>query len=109
MKETFQAPLVFWAREYPVRIDLIPDKIKNVYPKVPIGARVSSLIDVLQLVGTHELLGRPWERFLLLASRISNAIAWCRDEVEVWTLSHLELCVCHLVNFLPIFCFSQLT
>ena len=46
-------------------------------------AKVSSLIDVLQLVGSYELVERLWERFVLTASRVNVSVTWSRNEVLV--------------------------
>ena len=52
------APLVVRDREYPFREDLIPDASGNVDPQLPILAKVSCLIDALQLGGSYELVGK---------------------------------------------------
>ena len=46
------APLVVRDREYPFREDLIPDASGNVYPQLPMLAKVLCLIDALQLGGS---------------------------------------------------------
>ena len=52
-----RAPLVVqWDREYPFREDLIPDASGNTDPQLPVLAKVSSLVDVLQLGGSYELV-----------------------------------------------------
>ena len=77
------APLVIRDREYPFREDLIPDASGNVDPQLPMLAKVSCLIDALQLGGSYELVEKLWERFVLTASRINVTVAWSRDEVLV--------------------------
>ena len=77
------APLVIRDREYPFREDLIPDASGNVDPQLPMLAKVSCLIDALQLGGSYELAEKHWERFVLTASRINVTVAWSRDEVLV--------------------------
>ena len=46
-------------------------------------AKVSCLIDALQLGGSYELVEKLWERFVLTASQIKVTVAWSRDEVLV--------------------------
>ena len=77
------ALLVIRDREYPFREDLIPDASGNVDPQLPMLAKVSCLIDALQLGGSYELVEKLWERFGLTASRINVTVAWSRDEVLV--------------------------
>ena len=77
------APLVFRDREYPSQEDLIPDASGNVDPQLPMLAKVSCLIDALQLGGSYELVEKLWERFVLTASQINVTVAWSRDEVLV--------------------------
>ena len=77
------APLVVRDRDYPFREDLIPDASGNVDPQLPMLAKVSCLIDALQLGGSYELVEKLWERFVLTASRINVTVAWSRDEVLV--------------------------
>ena len=75
------APLVIQDREYSFREDLIPDASGIVDPQLPILAKVSCFVDALQLGGSYELLEKPWERFVLTASRINVTVAWSHDEV----------------------------
>ena len=81
------APLVVRDREYPFREDLILDASGNVDQQLPMLAKVSCLIDALQLGGSYELVERLWERFVLTASRIYVTVAWSRDEVLVSSVS----------------------
>ena len=78
-----RAPLVVRDREYAFREDLIPDASGNTDPQLPVLAKVSSLVDVLQLGGSYELVERLWERFVLTASRVNVSVAWSRNEVLV--------------------------
>ena len=103
------APLVVRDREYPFREDLIPDASGNVDVQLPLLAKVSCLIDALQLGGSYELVEKLWERFVLTASQINVTVAWSRDEVLVssivppdciWTLHLIQVfSVSVLVNF----------
>ena len=77
------APLVVRDREYPFREDLIPDASGNVDPQLPMLAKVSCLIDALQLSGSYEIVEKLWEIFVLTASRVNVTVAWSRDEVLV--------------------------
>ena len=78
-----RAPLVVRDREYPFREDLISDASGNTDLQLPVLAKVSSLVDVLQLSGSYELLERLWEQFVLTASRVSVSVNWSRNEVLV--------------------------
>ena len=77
------APLVVQDREYPFREDLIPHASGIVDPQLPMLAKVSCLIDALQLGGRYELVEKLWERFVLTASQINVTVAWSRHEVLV--------------------------
>ena len=76
-----RAPLVVRDREYPFREDLIPDAYGNTDPQLPVLAKVSSLVDVLQLGGSYDLVERLWEWFLLSASPVNVSVTWSRNEV----------------------------
>ena len=79
-----RAPLVVRDREYPFRENLIPDASGNTDPQLPVLAKVSSLVDVLQLGGgSYELVERLWERLVLTASRVNVSVTWSRNEVLV--------------------------
>ena len=78
-----RAPLVVRDREYPFREDLIPDASGNTNPQLLVLAKVSSLVDVLELGGSYELVERLWERFVLTASRVNVTVALSRNEVLV--------------------------
>ena len=93
-----RAPLVVRDREYPLREDLIPDASGNTDPQLPVLAKVSSLVDVLQLGGSYELVERLWERFMLTASRVNVSVTWSRNEVLVSSVCPPEH-VCRL--FVP--------
>ena len=93
-----RAPLVVRDREYPFREDLIPDASGNTYPQLPVLAKVSSLVDVLQLGGSYELVERLWEQFVLTALRVNVSVTWSRNEVLVSSVCPPEH-VCRL--FVP--------
>ena len=82
-KKIMLAPLVVRDRDYLFREDLIPDASGNLDPQLPMLAKVSCLIDALQLGGSYEFVGKLWERIVLTASRINITVAWSRNEVLV--------------------------
>ena len=67
-EKILRAPLVVRDTEYPYREDLIPDASGNTDPQLRVLAKVSSLVDVLQMGGSYELVERLWERFVLTDS-----------------------------------------
>ena len=75
-----RAFLVVRDREYQFREDLIPVASGKTVPQVPLLAKVSSFVDVLQLGGSYELAERLWERFASTASRVNMSVAWSRNE-----------------------------
>ena len=83
--------------------DLIPDASGNTDPQLPVLAKVSSLVDVLQLGGSYELVERLWERFVLTASRVNVSVAWSRNEVLVSSVCPPEHLCRLLVTCLLIF------
>ena len=102
-----RAPLAVRDRKYPFREDLIPDASGNTDPQLLVLAKVSSLVDVLQLGGRYELVERLWERFVLTASRLNVSVSWSRNEVLVSSVCPPEH-VCRLfVTFCSFLCFSQ--
>ena len=100
------APLVGRDRENPFREELIPDASGNMDPQLPMLAKVSCLIDALQLGGSYELVEKLWERFVLTASRIN--VAWSRDEVLVSSVlsPYSTWTNCFQFGFLLCSCFS---
>ena len=53
-----RGPLIARDREYPFREDLIPDALGNTDPQLPVLAKVSSPVNVLQLGGSNGLVDR---------------------------------------------------
>ena len=100
-----RALLVVRDREYPFREDLIPDASGNTDPQLPVLAKVSSLVNVLQLGGSYELVERLWERFVLTASRVNVSVTWSRNEVLIssvcppGSLSHICSFICFSQSF----------
>ena len=104
-EKILQASLVVRDREYPFREDLIPDASGNTNPQLPVLAKVSSLVDVLQLGGSYELVERLWERFVLTASWVNVSVTWSRNEVLVSSVCHPEHMCMLLVTYLLIHLF----
>ena len=46
-------------------------------------AKVSSLVELLRLGGSYELVHQLWSKFTLTASRVNIDVTWSRDEVLV--------------------------
>ena len=78
-----KAPLVVRDREYPFSEDVIVDETGAVDPNLGVMAKVSSLIEVLRLGGSNELVYRLWAHFTLSAVRVNVDVTWSRDEVLV--------------------------
>ena len=78
-----RAPLVVKGREYPFSEDVIVDETGAVGLILGVMAKVSSLIEVLRLGGSYELVYRLWEQFTLSAVRVNVDVRWSRDEVLV--------------------------
>ena len=106
-EKTLRAPLVVRDREYLFREDLIPDASGKTDPQHPVLAKVSSLVDVLQLGRSYELVESLWERFVLTASRVNVSVAWSRNEVLVSSICPPEHMCRLLVTRLLIHFFSQ--
>ena len=106
-EKTLRALLVVRDREYPYREDLIPDASGNSDPQLPVLAKVLSLVDVLQLGGSFELVERLWEWFVLTVSRVNVSVTWSRNEVlfsSVCPPEHMCMLLSHICSFI---CFSQ--
>ena len=103
-----RAPFVVRDREYPYREDLIPDASRNTDPQLPVLAKVSSLVDVLQLGGSYELVERLWERFVLTASRVNVSVIWSRNEVLVSSVCPPEYMCRLFVAYLLIYLFQSI-
>ena len=95
-EKILRAPLVVRDREDPFREDLIPDASGNTEPQLPVLAKVLSLVDVLQLGGSYELVERLLERFVVTASRVIVSVAWSRNEVLVSSVCPPEH-ICRLI------------
>ena len=82
-EKIMRAPLVVRDREYPFSEDVIVDETGAVDPDLGVMAKVSSLIEVLRLGGSYELVYRLWAQFTLSAVRVNVDVTWSRDEVLV--------------------------
>ena len=86
-----KAPLVVRDREYPFSEDVIVDETGAVDPNLGVMAKVSSLIEVLRLGGSYELVYRLWAQFTLSAVRVNVDVTWSRDEVLVSSYRFLRV------------------
>ena len=84
--EIMSYPLVTLGDEYHFAEDLIEGEGGKVDPKLPILAKVASLISVLQLGGPYELVQQLWTQFRRTAKHIEAEVSWNRDEVLVSSL-----------------------
>ena len=82
-EKIMRAPLVVRDREYPFSQDVTVDETGAVDPNLGVMAKVSSLIEVLRLGGSYELVYRLWAQFTLSAVRVNVDVTWSRDEVLV--------------------------
>ena len=94
-----RSPLVVRDREYQFREDLIPDASGNNDPQLPLLAKVSFFVDVLQLGGSYELVERLAERFVLTAVRVNVSVAWLRNEVLLSSFFFRNIWVDSLSHF----------
>ena len=91
-----RAPSVVRDREYPFSEDVIVDKTGAVDPNLGVMAKVSSLIEVLRVGGSYELLYQLWAQFTLSTVRVNVDVTWSRNEVLVssYTLLHIFYVAC---------------
>ena len=82
-EKIMRAPLVVRDREYPFSADVIVDETGAVDLNLGVMAKVSSLIEVLHLGGSYDLVYRLWVKFTLSAVRVNVDVRWSRDEVLV--------------------------
>ena len=76
-------PLVVRDREYPFSEDVIVDETGAVNLNLGVMAKVSSIIEMLNLGGSYELVYQLWAQFILSAVRVNVDVRWSRDEVLV--------------------------
>ena len=82
-EKIMKAALVVRDREYPFSEDVIVDETGVVEPNLGLMAKVSSLIEVLRLGGTYQLVYRLWAQFALSAVGVNVDVTWSCDEVLV--------------------------
>ena len=75
-----RGPLVIRDREYRFAEDLIVDDSGAPDAKLPVPANVLSLVEVLRLRGSYELVHQLWSQFTSTANRVNIDVAWSRDE-----------------------------
>ena len=78
-----RAPLVVRDRELPFPEYVTIDETCAVDSNLGIMAKVSSLIDVLLLVGSYEMEHKLWPQFTLSAVPVNMDVTWSRDMVLV--------------------------
>ena len=101
-EKIMRAPLVVRDREYPFSEDVIVDETGAVDPNLGVVAKVSSLIEVLCLGGSYELVYRLWAQFTSSAVRVNVDVTWSRDEILVssYTLLRIFYVACvHPISF----------
>ena len=103
-EKIMRAPLVVRDREYPFSEDVIVDETGAVDPNLGVMAEVSSLIEVLRLGGSYELVYRLWAHFTWSAVRVNVDVTWSRDEVLVssYTFALYILRGLCVSNFFPV-------
>ena len=82
-EKIMRAPLVVRDREYPFSEDVIVGETGAVDPNLEVMAKVFSLIEVLRLGGSYELVYPLWAQFILSAVRVNVDVTWSCDEVLV--------------------------
>ena len=82
-EKIMRAPLVVRDRKYPFSEDVNVDETGAVDPNLGVMAKVSSVIEVLRLGGSYELVYRLWAQFTLSAVRVNVDVTWSHDEVLV--------------------------
>ena len=90
-EKILRAPLDVRDREYPLSEDVIVDETAAVDPNLGVMAKVSSLIEVLRLGGSYELVYRQWAHFTLSAVGVNVDVTWSRDEVLVSSYTLLRI------------------
>ena len=90
-EKIMRAPSVVRDRDYPFSEDVIVDETGAADPNLGVMTKVSSLIEVLRLGGSYELVYRLWAQFTLAAVRVNVDVTWSRDEVLVSSYSLLRM------------------
>ena len=82
-EKIMRAPLVMRDSEHPFSEDVIVDETGAVDPILGAMAKVSSLIEVLRLGGSYEIVYQLWAQFTLSAVPVNVDVTWSRDELLV--------------------------
>ena len=90
-------------REYPFAENLIADSSGTTDASLPVLPRVSSLVEVLRLGGSYELVDQLWSQFTLVAGQVNVDVTWSGDEVLVSGFLCHSLSTHH--GFSLLFCF----
>ena len=95
-EKIMRAPLVLRDREYPSAEDVIVDETGAVNSNLGVMAKVSSIIEVLRLGRSYELVYRLWAQFTLSAVRVNVDVTWSRDEVlgSIYSLLRVFFVAC---------------
>ena len=80
-EKIMSAPLIVRDREHPFSEDVNVDKTGAVDPNLGVMAKVSSLVEVLRLGGSYELVYRLWAQFTLSAVRVNVDVTVTRRGV----------------------------
>ena len=75
-EKILRALLVVRDREYPFSEDVIVDETGAVDPNLGVMAEISSLIEVLRLGGSYELVYSLWAHFTLSAIGVNVDVTW---------------------------------
>ena len=86
-----RAPLVVRDRENPFWEDVIVDETGAVDPSLGVMAKVSSLIEVLRLGRSFELVYQLWAQLTLSAVRVNVFVTWSCDKVLVSSYTLLRI------------------
>ena len=107
-EKIMRVPLVVRDREYPFFENVIVDETGGVNPNLGFMAKFSSLIEVLRLCGSYELVYQHWAQFTLSAVGVNVDVTWSRDDVLVsvsifpmlstWTVC-VQFCACFSPSF----------
>ena len=81
--QIMRTPFVRCDREYPFCENLITDDAGVVDLQLPILAKVSSLLEILRLGGSYEVVDQLWAQFSPTASCVNVEVCWSRNEVLV--------------------------
>ena len=101
----FEVLQVIRDREYLFAEYLIVDDSGAPDATLPVFAKVSSLIAMLQLGGPYELVHQLGSQFTLTVSRVNIDVAWSRDEVLI--VNSLLHVLCFYVHRIIGDCFSR--